>query len=96
MTNLERLEMAVEAAGLDALLLMDDKNIFYATGFMPTDSAALVAPGAAYLVTDSRYIEAAEKQCVPGVEVILTTRERPLLSCLKDLAAGRAAARLGA
>lgn len=96
MTNLERLQRAVEAAGLDALLLMDDKNIFYATGFMPTDSAALVTPGAAYLVTDSRYIEAAGKQCVSGVETVLNTRERPLMTCLRDLAGKHGVRRLGA
>ena len=41
MTRLERLQQAVENAKLGAILLMDDKNVYYATGFMPTDSAAL-------------------------------------------------------
>ena len=78
MANTMRVKEAVARAGLDALLLMDDRDIYYATGFLPTDSAALITGGAAFLVTDSRYIEAAQKQAAPGVEVILTTRERPL------------------
>lgn len=88
MGNLERIQSAVESAGLGGLLLMDDKNIFYATGFMPSDSAAFITPKAAWLVTDSRYIEDAAAKCVPGVEVVLATAERPLGATLKSLAAG--------
>lgn len=76
MANTERVKEAVARAGLDAVLLMDDRDIYYATGFLPTDSAAIIARDAAWLVTDSRYIEAAQNQAAPGVEVVLTTRER--------------------
>ena len=68
MANTERVKEAVARAGLDAVLLMDDRDIYYATGFLPTDSAALVGAEGAWLVTDSRYIEAAQKQAAPGVE----------------------------
>lgn len=85
MSNLERIQKAVSERGLDGLLLMDDKNIFYATGFRPTDSAAVVTPGSAYFITDSRYIEAARNQCVPGVELSLCTREKPLTDALTEL-----------
>ena len=57
MANTMRVKEAVARAGLDALLLMDDRDIYYATGFLPTDSAALVGAEGAWLVTDSRYIE---------------------------------------
>ncbi len=85
MSQLERIQSAVERAGLAALLLMDDKNVYYATGFMPTDSAALITPAKAWLVTDSRYIEDAQRKCVPGVEVVLTTAKSPLGATLKAL-----------
>lgn len=88
MSHLQSLQSAIEKAGLGALLLMDDKNIFYATGFMPSDSAALVTPDRAWLVTDSRYIEDAEKKCVQGVEVVLTTASSPLGAALSRLASG--------
>ena len=65
MSQLKRVQEAVERSGLGALLLMDDKNIYYATGFMPTDSAALITPSRAWLVTDSRYIEDAGAKCSP-------------------------------
>lgn len=96
MANTMRVKEAVARAGLDALLLMDDRDIYYATGFLPTDSAALITDGAAFLVTDSRYIEAAQKQAAPGVEVILTTRERPLMSILRELADKLGVEKLGA
>lgn len=86
MANTERVKEAVARAGLDAVLLMDDRDIYYATGFLPTDSAAIVSGDAAFLITDSRYIEAARNQAAPGVEVILTTRERPIMGILRELA----------
>ncbi len=82
MTNIERLQAEVAKSGLDALLLMNDKNIFYASGFLPTDSAALITASDALLVTDSRYIESARNTCVAGVRVELAGREKPLLACL--------------
>jgi Xaa-Pro aminopeptidase len=42
MTNLKKIQAALSDAGLDALLLMNDKNVYYATGFLPADSAAVV------------------------------------------------------
>ena len=96
MANTERVKEAAARAGLDAVLLMDDRDIYYATGFLPTDSAALVGAGGAWLVTDSRYIEAAQKQAAPGVEVLLTTRERPLAAVLRELADRLGIEKLGA
>ena len=96
MANTERVKEAVARAGLDAVLLMDDRDIYYATGFLPTDSAALVGAEGAWLVTDSRYIEAAQKQAAPGVEVLLTTRERPLGAILRELADRLGIEKLGA
>lgn len=87
MSQLERIQEAAARANLAALLLMDDKNIYYATGFMPTDSAAVITPERAWLVTDSRYIEDAQKKCCKGVEVLLTTAASPLGATLKSLLA---------
>lgn len=85
MVNTERIRSGLAENGLDAILLLGDKNISYATGFLPTDSAAVVTADRAFLVTDSRYIEAAGKQCFDGVEVILATREHQLSACLREI-----------
>lgn len=82
MTNLQNIRSGLTAAGLDALLLMDDKNIFYAIGFRPTDSALLITGDDALFVTDSRYIEAATAQRDPDCRIEMATRERKLTQCM--------------
>ena len=87
MTQLERIQEAVGRAKLGALLLMDDRNIYYACGFMPTDSAALITPRSAWLITDSRYTEDAQRRCFAGVEVLLNSGAQPLMRTLGRLCA---------
>jgi Xaa-Pro aminopeptidase len=96
MSNLEKIQAALAGADLDALLLLNDKNVFYATGFLPTDSAALIARGSAALITDSRYVEAAEMKRDPAVEVVLSTREHMVSDCVRDLVEKLGIKRLGA
>ena len=86
MSQLERLQDSLEHANLGALLLLNDKNIYYATGFMPTDSAAFITRERAWLITDSRYIEDAQRKCVKGVEVLPNSVQQPMWQTLKRLA----------
>ena len=53
----------LEENGLDAMLLTEEANRFYATGFhsIGTDGCALVCRGKNYYFTDSRYPEAAAR-----------------------------------
>ena len=46
--------------GCDGILLTSEVNEYYATAFAYTDGYAFVTRGETYLITDSRYIEAAE------------------------------------
>ena len=86
MTRLERIRAEMESEGLAALLLFDDKSIYYACGFMPTDSAAFISLcGGAWLITDSRYTEDAERSCAAGFEVLCSTADAPLLRQLGAL-----------
>lgn len=96
MSNLEKIQAALAGAGLDALLLLNDKNVFYATGFMPTDSAAVISRGSAYLITDSRYIEAAEMTRDPAAKVVMSTREHSVSDCIRDIVGELGIKRLGA
>ncbi len=48
---------------LDALILTKPANVTYLTGFSGEDSWAVVTGRAVYLLTDSRYIEQAQKEC---------------------------------
>jgi Xaa-Pro aminopeptidase len=47
----------------DALIVTKPANVTYLTGFSGDDSWAVVAGGAVYLLTDSRYTEQAQKEC---------------------------------
>ena len=60
MNNISRIQEALIRKDLDAILITDEKNQRYATGFAFTDGAVVVGREKAWLLTDSRYIEAAE------------------------------------
>ena len=69
MNNTKKIQEKLVSAGLDALLISDEKNQRYACGFPFTDGAVLVTTGKTYLFTDSRYIEAAQKALDPEIEL---------------------------
>lgn len=57
MTRIERLQKKLPALYVDALLITDEKNIFYLTGFdlLQGDGFLLVTANDAIIVTDDRY-----------------------------------------
>ena len=83
MNNIQRIQEALCRKGLDAILLTDEKNQRYATGFPFTDGAVLVGREKAWLLTDSRYIEAAEKTAGGCCTVQMFDRERSLNDLLR-------------
>lgn len=70
MNHFEKIAAQLEAHDLDAMLLTEEANRFYASGFHSsgTDGVALVTRTKAYYFTDSRYTEAAAR-CVEGAEL---------------------------
>jgi Xaa-Pro aminopeptidase len=46
------------------LVITRPANVTYTTGFLGSDSWAVITRGGVYLVTDSRYTEQAQKECV--------------------------------
>ena len=63
MNHFSQIAARLEQYDLDAVLLTEEANRFYASGFHSagTDGAALVTRRGAWYFTDSRYIEAAER-----------------------------------
>ncbi len=87
MNNIARIQEELAREGLDAVLIVGEKNQRYAAGFPFTDGYVLVARRQAWLITDSRYIEAASQAAPDCVRVQLYDREHPGLALLKaDLA----------
>ena len=69
--RLSRLQERLGAAGLDALLLFDMKNIRYLTGFTGSEGLCLIRPRqGSVLQVDGRYLTQANEQ-VDAVEVAL-------------------------
>lgn len=68
------------------LLLTDEVSVRYASGFAFTDGAALIGPERAWLITDSRYAEAAA-QAVTDMEILVTGAGRTVNAIVRDLAA---------
>ena len=83
MNNVCSIQKKLAEADLDAILVIDEKNQRYACGFPFTDGAVLVTREKAYLFTDSRYIEAAEKAVDSSVSVQLFGMGNPLSGLLK-------------
>lgn len=88
MSHISRIR--AELGELDALLLTDPISVRYASGFHITDGAAVITRTGAWLVTDSRYVEAAQS-AVRDMEVLCVSRERPLRTVLRELCAGAGA-----
>ena len=74
MNHFAAIRAQLDRYGIDAMLLTNEANRFYASGFhsIGTDGVALVTKDKAYYWTDSRYIEAAGQQ-VADAEIGLTT-----------------------
>ena len=94
MNHIDRIRQALENWGLDALLITDEKNQRYAAGFPFTDGAVLVTPEKAWLITDPRYIEAA--QSAEGVELQCTDKDHPLHALLREDLREAGSVRVGA
>ena len=95
MTNLEKLQQAIAASGLDAMLLVDPKNRFYVTGFQSSAGAVVVTQDDAWLFTDSRYIEAAERAAGGRYHVGQNDRSHSLGGLVKDVLHTRDLTKLG-
>ena len=83
MNHIAGIQRTLIERGLDALLVTDEKNQRYAAGFAFTDGYVLVGREAAWLITDSRYIEAAEKIAGGACRVQMFDREHSAAELLR-------------
>ena len=88
-------EIQKKLGRLDALLLTDAISVRYATGFALSDATALIGRKEAWLITDSRYIEAAEA-AVTDMRVLCATVKKPAVSFLKEIMKKKSLSRVGA
>ena len=94
MNNIDKIRQKLAANDLDAVIIENEKNQRYASGFPFTDGSVIVARGGAWLITDSRYIEAAGLHA-EGVTVLMYDRSKPLKEFISDIISSSGVKRLG-
>jgi Xaa-Pro aminopeptidase len=62
----ERLIEAIEAAGIDVLLVTDLVNVGYLTGYSGSNGIAVIGPRTRTFITDFRYVEQAAEEVHPS------------------------------
>ncbi len=80
--RLERLQNKLREEEKGGILISCEINQSYISGFDFTDGYVLVFPNKAYIITDSRYVEAAEKACAEDFSVLSGV---PMLKTINDL-----------
>ena len=93
MTHVKKIQQAL--GDLPALVMTDAVSIRYACGFHIDDGAAVVARDRAWVITDSRYVEAASA-AIRDMEVLCTDRDHSLGRMLGELFAQNGFAGAGA
>ena len=78
MNNIIKIQQALRQRRLDGVLITDEKNQRYALGFPFTDGAVLLSRNDAWLITDSRYVEAAAAAVGGWAEVLTFDAKRSL------------------
>ena len=96
MNHFRQIAAALDAHGLDAMLLTCEANRFYASGFHSTgtDGVALVTRSHNYYFTDSRYTEAAGRH-VQDAEIREANREHPYSALINEVIEKEHIARMG-
>lgn len=95
MANIEKIQNAMKNEKLPALLLSDEIDRLYASGFHTSDGKVLILQDKAYFITDSRYIEAAREK-VEDAEVLLSSVESRERDIIKNILSENGITELGA
>ena len=82
--RLERVREAMAALEIPAMLVCKKENKLYLSGFCSTSYYVVITQGEGFLLTDSRYIEAAQTNPA-GLTPVLLKGENTLSRFLKDL-----------
>ena len=75
MSRVENVIKALRESKLDAILLTNEKNRLYLTGFPSTAGAVFITGDEAWFITDMRYIEAA-RAAITGFTIEMSTNAR--------------------
>ena len=85
LNNIARIQRALTQAHLDAILLTDENDRRFATGFPSSDGTVIVTVHQAFFITDSRYIEAARAAMAGIAQVLLCSHEAPMRTLVQGI-----------
>ncbi len=94
MNHIAQICQKLTEQNIDAILITNEKNQYYSCGFPFTDGYVLVTRDNAWLITDSRYIEAAEQTVDANVRVCLYDRSHPGEEHIREILKSEKADRL--
>lgn len=85
MSRVERIREALKKDNIDALIVLDELNQQYLSGFAFTDGLLLITKSRAFLITDFRYYEMAEKDAFSEFKIIMPEkRTEEITNILKE------------
>lgn len=85
--NINKIQEKLKEFGFDAILLTSGENTRYASAFHFTDGAVVVTREKGWVITDSRYIEAAQNE-VKGLEVVMRDGNMSMAAWVKKATEG--------
>ena len=85
LNNIARIQRALRQAHLDAILLTNENDRRFATGFPSSDGTVIVTVHQAFFITDSRYIEAARAALAGIAQVLLCSHEAPMRTLVQSI-----------
>lgn len=80
MTRTDNFRKKLAEAGLDAAIILDELNQHYLSGFEFSDGLLLITQKKAYLITDFRYYEMAQKGAFSEYEVIIPDKRKDTIT----------------
>jgi len=84
MNNIDRIRQVMPEYKCDAVLIINQINRLFATGFSSSFGAVIITESNAWLITDSRYIEAAQA-AVKDARVLLMAKNETLIDSIKSI-----------
>ena len=85
--NINKIQKKLKEFGFDAILLTSGENTRYASAFHFTDGAVVITREKGWVITDSRYIEAAQNE-VKGLEVVMRDGNMSMAAWVKKAIEG--------
>ena len=83
---MKRIDTLINYLSLDneSILIKNEKNIFYFTGFMCDCASLFITKKQIYFLTDSRYFESAKNTLDRSIEIIMTSYHTDMIAKLCD------------